>query len=100
MYSSVQGIGFDPIMFTTKMDKQEKSTRVAAEFESLFLYQLMKDMDKTVERDEEGILNSSNEETYRSMFHQELTRHLAASGGIGLQDVIGQQLMREQGDVE
>jgi len=88
MNTIMTNVAYDPVLFGVSGNEAEKSKRVAQEVESLFLYQLMKEMDATVERDEEGLIYSDYEDTYRSLFHQELARELARSGGIGLQEMV------------
>jgi len=65
---------------------------VCAEMESLFVNQLMTEMRKTVQKS--GLIEGGMaEEIYTSMLDSELSREVAAAGGIGL----AQQLMRDFG---
>jgi len=94
MNSIMTDIAYDPVLFSGKFNEVEKAKKVAQEVESLFLYQLLKEMDATVERDEEGLTYSDYEETYRSLFNQELAREIAKSGGIGLEKMVTQDIQR------
>ncbi len=59
-------------------------------FESIFLQKIWEQMRKNVGK--EGFLHSRDEESYQSMFDQELARKMAEAGGIGLADMLEQQL--------
>lgn len=68
---------------------------VAEQFEALFLQMMLKSMRATVSDD--GLF--SNEETrfYQDMFDQQLSVTLPKQGGIGLADVIVEQLSQQTG---
>ena len=74
---------------------------VAAQFESLFLQQMLKSMrDATVKSD---LFDSNQIETYQSMADQQLALQLAEQGGIGLARMMVEQmqtrgLVPESGD--
>jgi len=74
---------------------------VAAQFESIFLQQMLKSMrDATVKS---GLFESSQMETYQSMADQQLAVQLSEQGGIGLARMMVEQmqtrgLVRESGD--
>jgi peptidoglycan hydrolase FlgJ len=63
---------------------------VAEQFESLFLSQLLKSMRDTVPKD--GLFGSADMATYQQMMDQQLALNLSSGGGIGLADLIEQQL--------
>jgi Rod binding domain-containing protein len=90
----MSNIAYDPVLFSGNFNEAEKTKKVAQEVESLFLYQLLKEMDATIERDEEGLMYNDYEETYRSLFNQELAREISRSGGIGLERVIAQDIAK------
>ena len=70
---------------------QDAKLKEACEgFESVFIHQLIKEMRKTVPKD--GLLHSSQEEQYSSMFDEELAKSLAKGGGIGLADYMQGQI--------
>ena len=63
---------------------------VAAQFESIFLQQMLKSMrDATVKSD---LFDSSQMETYQSMADQQLALQLAEQGGIGLARMMVEQM--------
>jgi len=75
----------------TQAGHEEKKLREACEgFESVFITQLLKEMRKTVPKD--GLLHSSTEDQYVSMFDEELSKTLAKQGGMGLADFMQNQL--------
>ena len=64
--------------------------KVAAQFESIFLQQMLKSMrDATVKSD---LFDSSQMETYQSMADQQLALQLAEQGGIGLARMMVEQM--------
>ena len=63
---------------------------VAAQFESIFLQQMLKSMrDATVKS---GLFESSQMETYQSMADQQLALQLSEHGGIGLARMMVEQM--------
>ena len=63
---------------------------VAAQFESIFLQQMLKAMrDATVKSD---LFHSSQMDTYQSMADQQLAVNLAENGGIGLARMMVEQM--------
>ena len=63
---------------------------VAAQFESIFLQQMLKSMrDATMKSD---LFDSSQMDTYQSMADQQLAVSLAESGGIGLARMMVEQM--------
>ena len=63
---------------------------VAAQFESIFLQQMLKSMrDATVKS---GLFDSSQMETYQSMADQQLAVQLSEQGGIGLARMMVEQM--------
>ncbi|MGX7950780.1 peptidoglycan DD-metalloendopeptidase family protein [Oleidesulfovibrio alaskensis] len=70
---------------------REQRLRESCEgFESLFIQKLWQQMRATVPK--EGYLHSRDEEMYQSMFDQELAKKMASAGGIGLADMLYEQL--------
>ena len=92
MNTIVNDIAYDPILFQQSGLERTKNEKVAQEMESLFIHQLMKEMDATIEREEEGFLYSEYEKTYRSLFNQEVAREVSRAGGIGIQDMVASEL--------
>lgn len=73
---------------------EEKKLRDACEgFESIFLQRMWEQMRKNVKK--EGYLHSKDEEAYQSMFDTELAKKMASAGGIGLADMLYQQLSQK-----
>lgn len=61
------------------------------EMESLFIHHLLKEMRAAIPRS--GLMDGGRaEEMYTDMMHQQLSRNLAAVGGIGLSDLLVGQL--------
>jgi len=70
-----------------------------AEFESLFIFQLLKEMRASIPTD--GYLSESTQsKTYTSMFDIEISREISSQRGIGLADFFRQQLATRFGDIE
>ena len=66
---------------------------VAAQFESIFLQQMLKSMrDATVKS---GLFESSQMETYQSMADQQLAVQLSDQGGIGLARMMVEQMQTQ-----
>jgi Rod binding domain-containing protein len=64
---------------------------VCAEFESLFIHQLLKEMRATIPKG--GLLEGGNaEEVYTALLDAELARNLARRGGIGLAELTRREL--------
>jgi flagellar protein FlgJ len=63
---------------------------VASQFESLFVQMMLKSMrDATVDG---GLFNSDQLDSYQQMFDQQLALDLSAKGGVGLADMLVQQM--------
>ena len=73
--------------------QQEKLREACEGFESVFLQKMWEQMRKTVSK--EGYLHSKDEETYQSLFDVELSKKMSAAGGIGLADMLYQQLSQQ-----
>lgn len=71
------------------------SRKAAEEFESFFLTQMLEHMFEGIETD--GVFGGGyGEGVFRSMMLQEYGRILARSGGIGLADMVGRELLNLQ----
>lgn len=70
--------------------KEEKLRESCEGFESIFVQKMWEQMRKNVKK--EGYLHSKDEEAYQSMFDQELAKKMTSAGGIGLADMLEQQL--------
>lgn len=65
---------------------EAKLKKACQDFEAVFIGQIWKQMRASVPK--EGMLNSKEQESYLSMFDQELSLKMARSGGIGLSDML------------
>ncbi|NLW81035.1 MAG: hypothetical protein GXY42_05100 [Desulfovibrionales bacterium] len=63
-----------------------KLKKACQDFEAVFISQIWKQMRGSVPKD--GMLHSKEEESYLSMFDQELSVKMAQGGGIGLSDLL------------
>jgi flagellar protein FlgJ len=79
-----------------KVAKGEDSARlkdVAQQFEAIFIQQMYAEMRKTIPDD--GLIQRSNaDEIYAQLQDQEAARITAQQGGIGLADLMMEQLMK------
>ncbi len=83
----------------TKSGKDEDPavSKVAMEFESLFIGMMLKSMRSTVGKD--SLTGGGHgEEVYRSLLDQEYANAIAGGGGLGLREMIEQQLVSRTGD--
>jgi peptidoglycan hydrolase FlgJ len=65
---------------------EAKLKKACQDFEAVFIGQIWKQMRASVPKD--GMLSSKEQESYLSMFDQELSLKMARSGGIGLSDML------------
>jgi flagellar protein FlgJ len=63
-----------------------KLRKACEDFEAVFIGQIWKQMRSSVPSD--GMLHSKEEQSYLSMFDQEMSIKMARSGGIGLSDML------------
>jgi len=71
-------------------DSGKKLRDACQKFEAVFISKLWQEMRNTVKK--EGYLHSKQEDQYLSMFDKDFAEKMAASGGIGLADLIYDQL--------
>jgi flagellar protein FlgJ len=75
-------------------EEQKKLKKACADFESIFTYQLLKTMRKTIPENKTG-MNNYGKETYTMMMDQKLAENISAKGdGLGLKKVLYEQLTR------
>ncbi|MGE5594373.1 MAG: rod-binding protein [Betaproteobacteria bacterium] len=67
--------------------------KACEELESVFLEQLLKEMRKTVPKDD-LFGGGRGEDVFQSMFDQEIAKAMAGRGGIGLAEILYKQLSR------
>ncbi|MBQ4132874.1 MAG: rod-binding protein [Desulfovibrionaceae bacterium] len=72
-------------------ENKEKQLRQACQdFEAVFIQKIWEQMRKSIPKD--GYLHSRDEEMYQSMFDVEFSKKMASAGGIGLADMLYEQL--------
>ncbi len=69
------------------------------EFESIFIYSILKSMRKTVLRSD-LLHRGMAEDIYNSMFDQEIAKNISDGNGIGISSMIYQQLKVYKGSVD
>lgn len=80
-------------------DSDANVRKVAQEFESLFVSEMLKASRKATDElaDEDSVSNSSSVKQYRDMYDQQLAVSMSREGGgIGLQDVLVRQLSKNK----
>jgi flagellar protein FlgJ len=73
-------------------DPKGAAKEVAHQFEKMFLDMVMKSMREASPKFDE--LDSSNVDTFRSMYDQQLSQSLTSGKGLGLADIISKQIER------
>jgi flagellar protein FlgJ len=72
--------------------KEEKLKKACADFESIFIYNMLQKMRSTVPKS--GLLEGmQGKDTYNSMVDQKVAEDLAGSGGMGLQKMLFDQII-------
>lgn len=74
-------------------DKLTRLKQACQNFEAVFIGKLWDQMRQTVPK--EGYLHSKQEDSYMGMFNRDFSEKMAQSGGIGLADMIYDQLSRK-----
>ncbi|MBM3282701.1 flagellar biosynthesis protein FlgJ [Candidatus Gottesmanbacteria bacterium] len=75
--------------------QNEISLRQACQdFESIFIFHLMKNMRQTVPKSYSMLYGGLSEDIYRSMMDEEIARNIARGPGIGLAEILYRQLSR------
>lgn len=79
-------------------DSDANLKKVAQEFESLFVGEMLKSMRSANDvLAKDNPLNTETVKQYQSMYDQQLAVTMSRSGGIGLQDVLMRQLSKDKG---
>lgn len=79
----------------TAEQQEARMRKVAEDFESFFMFQVLEQMDKTVDRD--SVLSGGmGEDMYRHMFNEKAAEAITKQGGIGIADHIYDELLRMQ----
>ena len=85
--------GDTPVGSAEKARQEKKLRKACADFESVLLYQMFKTMRTTVPQS--GLTNTNKmtgKDTYEMMMDQKISEELAKKGGMGLQNVLFNQL--------
>lgn len=77
---------------------EKRLEEACAEFESLFIYLVMKQMRKTIAQSN-LISGGKGEEIFTSMMDEELSKQISLRQGLGLRDVLIEQLTGKRGSV-
>ncbi len=76
-----------------KMEKEQKLKKACADFESIFIYQMLSKMRSTVPKS--GLVaGMTGKETYQMMMDQKVSADLSNKGGLGLQKMLFNQIKR------
>ncbi|MDR0466604.1 MAG: rod-binding protein, partial [Deltaproteobacteria bacterium] len=73
-------------------DKEKKLRESCEGFESIFIQKMWEQMRATIP--ESGLLTGREEKFWQSMYDQELAKTMSGAGGIGLADMMYEQLSR------
>jgi len=65
-------------------ENPEKMEKVAEDFEALFIFNMLKELDKTTKLTEKGYM----EETYMSIVYDKVSQFLAKNKGIGIKEML------------
>jgi Rod binding domain-containing protein len=90
----IEGITPQPMKEATevtpsKRQNEAKLNDACQQFESLFLSQILKEMKKSIPKAEgEG----KDKEMYDEMMYEEIAKSMASSGGIGMANILYQQM--------
>lgn len=100
---SVESVNFRPVFGADPSKDMKKEAEVlkkaAQEFESLFIYQMLKTMRESVMKSD--LFHGGNaEDMYTSLFDAEVSKSLSYAGGIGLEKILLEQLSREIGTLK
>lgn len=74
-----------------KKEKEKRLQKACADFESLFIYYMLKKMRATVPKS--GLMNEmQGKDTYETITDQKVSENLADKGGVGLQKMLFNQI--------
>lgn len=65
-------------------DDPKKMEKIAEDFEALFIFNMLKELDKTTKLAEKGYM----EETYMSIVYDKVSQFLAKNKGIGIKEML------------
>jgi len=93
-YADPQGLG--ALRKDVRAQGSDAVRETARQFESLFTGMLLKSMRAATPKD--SLMGSDQQDFYQDMFDQQMATHLSHGKGLGLADMLVQQLMRNAGD--
>ena len=78
-----------------KRSDEGKLRKACEDFESIFISQMLKAMRQTIPKS--GLLDGgSQQDTYLSLFDEELSKSMAKRGGIGLGKILYQNILNQE----
>jgi flagellar protein FlgJ len=84
-----------PVSAEEKLRQEKKLRKTCADFESIFLYQMLKTMRTTIPQS--GLTDKmTGKDTYQAMMDQKVSEELANKGGMGMQEVLFHQLNKDK----
>lgn len=87
--------GLKDLGVQARLEPNAAAKEVAQQFESIFIEIMMKSMRSATPKD--GLFGSDQMEAYQDMADKQLAIDMAASGGLGIAEIIQQQIMQTQG---
>ncbi|WP_349431716.1 flagellar assembly peptidoglycan hydrolase FlgJ [Methylomarinum sp. Ch1-1] len=90
--------GLAKLKSQARNDSPEAIKQVAKQFESVFLTMVLKSMRQAKLAD--GLLDSDQSEFYRDMYDQQMALHLSGEPGIGLAELIAEQLSPKKNEAQ
>ena len=97
--SHAQTVNSDQILYNRIKESGDEKTqlkKVAEEFESIFITKMLQEMDKTVDKEKDGLFGNDNkyEEAFKSIVFQQMGRDMASNPrtSFGFADQIYRQM--------
>lgn len=90
--NSVRGLGQSSSAGLTQEQKNRRLRDACEGFESIFIQKMWQQMRATLPK--EGLLKGRDEAYWQDMYDQELAKSMTSAGGIGLADMMFEQLSR------
>lgn len=92
LQNKVRGLNESSSSRLTPEQKERKLREACQGFESIFIQKMWQQMRATLPQN--GLLHSRDEKMWQDMYDQELAKSMAGAGGIGLADMMYEQLSR------
>lgn len=77
-------------------DQAAQLRKVAEDFESVFLYQMLKQMRNSIHK-EDMFHGGAGEDIFTEMLDEEFSKRMASRGSVGIADMLFRQLSRQYG---